>query len=237
MRTTRHLQDSGARVRRSRLLVLGVAALTVLACGGDDDEDGPSIVEDARGADESGDSGDAWSDADLERLIGIEVDGFSNDGGAVSDFGNATVSYLEESPDGPVALRASVTLSPCDAFICFDLAAEPDDQQLEGIRSTLSRVHLDNPDLVEDIGATELAGRDALAFYFRSFVGDDTGTATVNSYTAVVHDGANVLRIQVTPDLGFEGAQSADELADQMDADRGAELAELVLEAFDPELS
>ena len=220
--------------------VLAFGALVLGACGddGDDSADpgGGDSVEPSDGGGEA--TGTAWTDADLERLVTVEVDGYTLQNANVSEFGNATVQYLEDVPAGPVALSALVTFQACDPFICTDLSAEIDEVGRTNARSLLPTVHIDNPDLVEEIGPVELAGRTVLAIYFRSFVDGDDGQATANSYRAVTHDGANLITVQVTPDFVSAGglADSAEDLEQQMDADAGAAVAADVLTGLSAEL-
>ncbi|MEQ8842331.1 MAG: hypothetical protein RIB98_15205 [Acidimicrobiales bacterium] len=222
------------------MIVLGGFALG--ACGGDDDTgDAASTgdgVEPAGDGETSDGAGAAWTDADLERLVTLEVDGYTLQNGSVSEFGNATVQYLEDAPAGPVALSAFVTFQACDPFSCSDLSAEIDEQRRENARSLLPRIHIDNPDLVEEIGPVELAGRTVLAIYFRSFVDQDDGQATANSYRAITHDGTNLITVQVSPDFMSAGglADSAAELEEQMDADAGAAAAADILAGLSVEL-
>lgn len=217
--------------------MLAVGSLVLGACGDDGDDTGDPTAPAV-----DGDGGDAagtpWTDADFERLVTIEVDGYSLESANVSEFGNATVQYLEETPSGPVALSALVTLQDCDPFICTDLSAELDEQQRANTRSLLPTIHIDNPDLVEEIGPTELAGRTVLAIYFRSFVDQDDGQATALSYRAITHDGTNLITVQVSPDFMSAGglADSAAELEERMDAAAGAAVAADIIRAFSAEL-
>lgn len=179
----------------------------------------------------------AWTDVDLERLVAIEVEGYTLQNPTVTEFGNARVEYVEDDPAGPVALSAWVTFQDCDPFICSNLSSEPDEEERANIRSLLPRIHIDNPDLVEEIGPDELAGRTVLAAYFRSFVDQDDGQATANLYQAVAHDGANIISINVSPSFGPEGlADNAEELEERMGADDGAAVAADILAAFSSEL-
>ena len=219
--------------------MLAVGAFVLGACGGDDDTaDSGDTSEPSGGGDDSDATGAAWTDADLERLVTIEVDGYTLQNPNVSEFGNATVQYLEDVPAGPVALSALVTFQACDPFICTDLSAEIDEQRRANARSLLPSLHIDNPDLVEEIGPTELAGRTALAIYFRSFVDQGDGQATANSYRAITHDDTNLITVQVTPDFLSAGglADSEDELEERMDAEAGAAVATDVLTALSSEL-
>jgi len=221
------------------VVVFTLGSLALSACGGDEDtaETGDT-VEPAGGDDGSDAPGTAWTDIDFERLVTIEVDGYSIESARVSEFGNATVQHLESAPAGPVALSALVTFQPCDPFVCSDLSAEIDEQRRENIRSLLPRLHIDNPDLVEEIGPIELAGRTVLAIYFRSFVDQDDGQATALSYRAITHDGTNLITVQVSPDFMSAGglAASAEELEERMDVDAGAAVAADVLTALSSEL-
>ncbi|MEZ5247150.1 MAG: hypothetical protein R2707_18835 [Acidimicrobiales bacterium] len=216
--------------------MLAVGGFALGACG--DDGDTIDTGEPAGESDGSDAGGTAWTDVDLERLVTLEVDGYTLQNPNVSEFGNATVQYLEDVPAGPVALSALVTFQACDPFSCTDLNAEIDEQRRENARSLLPRLHIDNPDLVEEIGPVELAGRTVLAIYFRSFVDQDDGQATANSYRAITHDGTNLITVMVTPDFMSAGglADSAEELEQRMDADAGAAVAADVLTALSAEL-
>ncbi len=218
--------------------MLVVGAVTLGACGDDGDAAGPGDTGDT--SDPTGDAatGTPWTDADLERLVMLEVDGYTLENGNVSEFGNATAQYLEDAPAGPVALSALVTFQACDPFICTDLSAEIDEQRRENTRSLLPSIHIENPDLVEEIGPTELAGRTVLAIYFRSFVEQDDGQATALSYRAITHDGTNLVTVQVSPDFMSAGglADSAEELEQRMDAAAGAAVAADILTALSSEL-
>ena len=219
--------------------MLVVAAITLGACGDDGGGDsvGPGDTGDSTGPTGDDATGTPWTDADFERLVAIEIDGYTLENPNVTEFGNATVSYLEEAPTGPVALSAFVTYQACDPFSCSDLSAEIDEQRRENARSLLPSLHIDNPDLVEEIGPVELAGRTALVIYFRSFVDQDDGQATANSYRAITHDGTNLVTVLVTPDFGSGGlADSAAELEERMDADAGAAVAAEILGALSAEL-
>lgn len=216
--------------------IVAVGAFALGACGGDDGGSSGGTVEPTDGGD-TDTAGAAWTDADLERLVAIEIDGYTLENPNVSEFGNATVKYLEDTPSGPVALSALVTFQACDPFVCSDLSAEIDEQRRENARSLLSLVHIENPDLVEEIGPVELAGRTALVIYFRSFVDDGGSKSTTNSYRAFTHDGANLITVQVGPDFASGGlADSAEELEERMDAASGAAVAEDILTAFSAEL-
>ena len=213
--------------------LLAVGGFALGACGDDD------TVEPGEPTDGGEDAaGAAWTDADLERLVTLEIDGYTIESANVSEFGNATVQYLEDAPAGPVALSALVTFQACDPFICTDLSAEIDEQRRENARSLLPSIHIENPDLVEEIGPTELAGRTVLAIYFRSFVDQDDGQATALSYRAITHDGTNLITVQVTPDFASAGglADSAEELEERMDGDAGAAVADDILTGLSAEL-
>jgi hypothetical protein len=216
--------------------MLAVGAFVLGACG--DDGDTVDTGEPTNGSDDSNVAGTAWTDADLERLVTLEVDGYTLENPNVSEFGNATVQYIEDVPAGPVALSAFVTFQACDPFSCTDLSAEIDEQRRANARSLLPSLHIENPDLVEEIGPTELAGRTVLAIYFRSFVDQDDGQATANSYRAITHDGNNLITVQVTPDFISAGglADSAAELEERMDAESGAAVAADILTALSSEL-
>ncbi|MEM9464088.1 MAG: hypothetical protein AAGA90_01880 [Actinomycetota bacterium] len=217
-----------------RLAALAALAVALVACGGDsDDPDTDAAVEAV-----DGEATTAWTDVDLERLVTIEIDGYTITNTNVSEFGNATVQYLEDSPSTTVALAGLVTFQACDPFLCTDLSAELDDQGRENARSLLPRVHIDNPDLVEELGPVELAGRQAFAIYFRSYVSDDDGQSTALSYRATTHDGANLITVQVSPDFASAGglADSAEELAARMAPDDGAAVAESILAVLAGEL-
>lgn len=218
--------------------VLAAAGLTLGACGDDGGSDGSGDTIDAPADDGDDAAGEPWTDADLERLVTLEIDGYSLEGANVSEFGNATVQYVETVPAGPVALSALVTFQACDPFICTDLSAEVDEQRRRNARSLLPSIHIENPDLVEEIGPVELAGRTAFVIYFRSFVAQDDGEATANSYRAVAHDGSNLISVQVNPDVASAGgpADTEAELEEQMDAVAGAVVAADILRAFSPEL-
>ena len=234
-------QQNLGRIRRAAALItLGVA---VAACGGGDSEDADGATPDVAnsGIDDTAGSesaGEAWTEADFERLIALEVDGYTITSGNVSEFGNATVQYLEDTPSTTVALAALVTFQACDPFVCSDLTAELDDQARENVRSLLPRIHIDNPDLVEEVGPTQIAGRPALGIYFRSYVAQDDGQATALSYRAITHDGANLITVLVNPDFASAGglADSAEELAARMSSADGAAVAEDVLAALAGEL-
>jgi hypothetical protein len=216
------------------LFVAILALLAVGACGGDASSPGGSSGDGDGGQDASG---AAWTDGDFERLVAIEVAGYTLQNPTVTEFGNARVEHVEENPAGPVALSARVTFQDCDPFICFDLASEPGERQRSNIRSLLPLIHIDNPDLVEEIGSDELAGRTVLAAYFRSFVDRDNGHSTANVYQAIAHDGANLIAINVSPSFGPAGlADTAEELAEWMSADDGAAVAADILTAFSTEL-
>jgi len=218
--------------------MLAIGGFVLGACGDDDTADTTDTVEPAGNGDDPDPAGAAWTDADLERLVTLEVDGYTLENGNVSEFGNATAQYLEDAPAGPVALSALVTFQACDPFICTALSAEIDEQRRENTRSLLPRIHIDNPDLVEEIGPTELAGRTVLAIYFRSFVDQDDGQATALSYRAITHDGTNLVTVQVSPDFMSAGglADSAEELEERMDAAAGAAVAADILTALSAEL-
>lgn len=223
--------------------MLAAAGLVLGACGDDDSagfDDPASTIDGGDGGDGGGGdaTGTPWTDADLERLVTIEVDGYTLESANVSEFGTATVQYLEETPVGPVALSALVTLQDCDPFTCTDLSAQIDEQRRTNARSLLPTIHIENPDLVEEIGPAELAGRTALVIYFRSFVTQDDGQATALSYRALTHDGANLITVHVSPDFASAGglADSAAELEERMDAEAGAAVAADVISAFSAEL-
>lgn len=218
--------------------MVAIGGLALGACGGDDstaDTDG--TVEPTGDGGDADATGTAWTDADLERLVAIEIDGYTLENGNVSEFGNATVKHIEDTPAGPVALSALVTFQACDPFVCTDLSAEIDEQRRENARSLLATVHIENPDLIEEIGPVELAGRTALVIYFRSFVDDGGSRATTNSYRAITHDGTNLITVQVSPDFASGGlADSAEELEERMDAAAGAAVATDMLTALSAEL-
>jgi len=228
-------------------VMFAVGTIALGACGDDSDTgdagDNPDTVEPLEDGEGSGDqndaSGEAWTDADLERLVAMEVDGYTIQSSNVSEFGNATVQYVQDAPAGPVALSALVTFQACDPFVCTDLSAEMDEQQRANARSLLPSIHIENPDLVEEIGPTELAGRTVLAIYFRSFVDQDNGQATSNSYRAITHDGTNLVNVQVSPDFDSAGglADTAEELEEWMVAEDGAGVADEILTALSSELS
>ena len=223
----------------ARAAVLLTLALLGAACGGGDDSDDTSGVAAPEGGDEADSGGTAWTDADFERLITVTVDGYTITNANVSEFGNATVQYLEDAPSTTTALSALVTFQACDLFLCGDLAAELDDEQRANLRTLLPAIHIENPDLVEEIGPVELAGRTALGIYFRSYVAQDDGQATALSYRATTHDGTNLIAVQVTPDFASAGglADSAEELAARMAPADGAAVAADVLAAFADELN
>lgn len=222
--------------------IFAVVVLLAVACGGgggdsSDGGDSSSATGSAGGNGDVGPSGAAWTDVDLERLVATEIDGYTIRTANVTDFGNATVQYIENDPAGPVALSAFVTFQDCDPFVCTDLLSELDEEARSNIRSALPRIHLDNPDLVEEIGWDELAGRPVLTAYFRSFVDQPDGQATAHRYQAVTHDGANLISISVSPDFGPDGlADSAAEMEERMDSADGAAVAEDILAAFSSEL-
>ncbi|MEQ8717907.1 MAG: hypothetical protein RIE08_09885 [Acidimicrobiales bacterium] len=221
-------------------VALFVAILALLVAGACSDDGGgrDGSSEGASGESTGQDtSGEAWTDVDFERLVGIEVEGYTLQNPTVTEFGNARVEYVEENPAGPVALSARVTFQDCDPFICFDLASEPGEGQRSNIRSLLPLIHIDNPDLVEEIGSDELAGRTVLAAYFRSFVDRDNGHSTANVYQAIAHDGTNIISINVSPSFGPAGlADTAEELEEWMGADEGAAVATDILTAFSTQL-
>lgn len=217
------------------MLVVGAFALG--ACGDDGGDTGSSDAGDTTEPTGDDATGTPWTDTDFERLVTLEIDGYTLESSNVSEFGNATVEYLEDTPAGPVPLSALVTYQACDPFICSDLSAEIDEQRRENARSLLPSLHIENPDLVEEIGPVELAGRTALVIYFRSFVDQDDGRATANSYRAITHDGTNLITVLVTPDFASGGsADSAAELEEHMDADAGEAVAAEILGALSAEL-
>ena len=233
------------------LLALLVTLLVVLAsCGGDSDDDADASTNGADAAatdlddDSSGDSGDGgdadgeWTDADFERLVTTTVDGYTLDSSSVSEYGNATVQYTQQGADGDDPLTAVVTFTNCDPFTCVDLGAELTEEQRTNMRSVLAPVHIDNPDLVEEVSAEQVDGRPALVAYYRSFVEDGGSTATANTYRMTTHDDLHLIAITVTPDLsaGVQ-ADSAEELEQQMTADDAAAVAADILDAFSNELS
>lgn len=226
----------------TRLLVVIAASTLALAACGDDDGGGSTAPSDGGEVDAgSGDgeaAGEAWTDEDFERLVAIEIDGYSLENGDVSEYGNASATYLEENPSGPVALSALVTYTDCDPFNCTDLSVELDEERRANIRSLLPSLHIENPELVEEVGPVELAGRTVLAIYFRSFVEQDDGSATALSYRAITHDGTNLVTVQVSPDFYSAGglADSAEELAARMGPAEGAAVAEDILTALSSEL-
>ncbi len=233
--------------RLTRLTALAVASVLVFAaCGGDSDDTDAGAGADTGIADDTDSVGSEpeasgraeWTDADFERLVALPIDGYTLESGEVSEFGNATSRYLENVPSTTVTLGALVTFDTCDPFLCTDLAAELDEQARENLRSLLPTVHIENPDLVEEVGPTELAGRTVLGIYFRSYVGRDDGQSTALSYRAITHDGTNLITVQVGPDFMAAGglADSAEELAERMSPAEGAAVAEDILTALSAEL-
>lgn len=245
--------------------LLATLGLALGACGGDSGDsdtsgDAVSDTEDGVGVDEPADSdadeetggdaanegeqGDAtapWTDADLESLITTEIAGYEAIDPRV-EFESGRVSYLETDPPGPVALEASVVLADCDPFICFDLDAEITDGQMESILSTLSRVHIDNPDRVTVVQNEELApGATAFTTFFLSYVSEDGSKSSAHRFSAVHHDGTNHVLIQVqVPSAGFdsfEGIETAADLEAQMDRERALAVASDVFDAFADEFS
>ena len=226
----------------TRRAAIVLAALLVLgACGGgDDDVAGDAGDDDDAGAtaETGADNGRTpWNDADFERLIATEIDGYTVTNTRISEFGNATVAYLENEPSTTTNLSALVTFQDCDPFVCGDFAAEVDAERRENALSLLPRIHIDNPDLVEEMGPVVLAGQQALGIYFRSFVEDD-GPSTALTYRAFTHDGVNLLTVQVSPDFFSAGglADTPEELAARMSPAAAEAVAEEIIAAFAAEL-
>lgn len=225
-----------------RLSAVALAGALLLAGCGDDDSSSDSGAGTGTGADAttttaaaSGSAdGSAWDRAALERVAGTEVEGLTAGEPNVTD-SQATVTHAG-TVDG-VEVEAVVTLTPCDPFLCRDLSADLTAEEVDNVKSVLSRIHLDNPDLVFEHGNVDVSGDTAFFTYARSFVDDDGSRAWVNTYRILRHDGTNAVAVQVTPPLGgFGGPETAEELEASLPRDVAERVALDVAGAYDAEL-
>ena len=177
---------------------------------------------------------DSWTHDDLTELADIDVPGYENE---ATDLKGTTLTRIfasDANPEG-VTLTAKVRLSPCDPGACWDLAREPDEQRLAGLRSLLLSVHRNNPDLVFEYEPDELIGDfKAFTLYWRSFVPGKDVSAT--GYLAVYHDGLNRIEVTVSPE---DAPTPVDDkaLAEQMPKEWAREVAADVFAAFADEFN
>jgi hypothetical protein len=146
--------------------------------------------------------------------------------------GGANVSVNYEPVEGGTGLSALVTLSPCDPFVCWDLDAEVTAEHEANLKSNLSRIHIDNPNLVFEYGTIQIAsGYEAFYVYSRSFVAEGGSTSTTNSYRLLYHDGTNLISLEVSPEFG-PLPESEDALEMEMDQAKGEMAARGFFAAF-----
>lgn len=209
--------------------VVLAAGATGVACGGDDDDpgEGPAVGDTATIVAER----DPLSEDDLENLGTTEVPGYTR-GEPRVNFGNLTVSYASDDPE---AAGGSVTITPCDPFICWDLRGQVSEEQEDNLLSLLPSIHIENPDLIFEYGTVVLEdGKEGFFVYTRSYVEEGTSKATSNSYRVFYHDGANHITLFVNPP-GSLSAENAEALAAQMDQAGGEAVAKEIFAAFAPQ--
>lgn len=172
--------------------------------------------------------------ADLARLSQTTIPGYT----AVRQVPSATAVlavYESATVANGARLVATVTISPCDPFICPNLDAATFKGKEPELKKVLPEVHINNPALLFTIGNVELApGYRGFFTYARSFVRDGGTTATANRYSVQYHDGTNQLAILLG--VKFEGPfpGSEPEMQRQLDQLSAESAARAVFAAFQP---
>lgn len=146
---------------------------------------------------------------------------------------SATVTFTGPPTGEDAELSALVNLSDCDPFICNDF--DPNnltEQEVDNLKSSLSRNAIENPDLIFEFGEVELApGQTGFFTYARSLIIDGPSKSAANRYTASFNDGTNSFTVLVTA-RGAGVPDTEEALAAELDQAKGEAEAKKVFAGF-----
>ena len=191
-------------------------ALISFGCGGGgDDDDGGDGSGDV---DKNSSSKATPTTEQLEAIVNTAIPGFTAVEPRTTPFG-ATVTYISDAKTaGDAQVAALVSVAVCDPFICAtqdkDAYSSPEAQR--NLKSTLSKSHIENPDLQWEFGEVELAASvTGLYTYALSYLEskDSSGGTTrlsADAYRVWYHDG----RVFISMDVFSRGGPSARSVAD-----------------------
>lgn len=226
----------------SGLLVL--VALFSFACGGDDDDESADVA----GSTSSPAKNDKDSSAkatptseELEKIVHVEVPGFTALDPRTTPLGATVVYRSDATTAGDANVQVLVTVAACDPFICSkldpNLYSSPEAQR--NLKSNLSTVHIENPNLKWDFGQVDLSpSAKGLYTYALSYVeskdsSGGTSRASANGYHAWYNDGRTYISLEVFA-RGGDSPRSVAEVEGGMSKAEAEKAASDVFAALEP---
>lgn len=211
---------------------LAVIAFAACGGGGDPEPAASAPASTATNAAPAATVATKFTLAGLEALAATDVPGYTRVR-QVAAATNATITYESGTVASGARITATVSISPCDPFICPNLDAANFKGREAELKKVLPSAHIDNPSLVFVTGNVDLAAGYAGFFtYARSFLKEPSTTLTANRYQVQYHDGVNQLSILLG--VKFEGPfpQSEAEMQRQMDQSTAEAAARAIFAPF-----
>lgn len=222
---------------------LVLAALLSFACGGGDDQE-PADAADSSSSPAQGKDSNAKATPtteELEKIVNVEVPGFTALDPKATPFGATVVYRSEAKTAGEANVQVLVSVAACDPFICSkldpDVYSSPEAQR--NLKSSLSTVHIENPDLQWDFGQVDLSpSAKGLYTYALSYVeskdsSGGTSRASANGYHAWYNDGRTYVSLEVFA-RGGSSPRSIAEVEGEMSRAEAEKAANDIFAALEP---
>ncbi len=223
--------------RLALLLVVGLSVGLSAACSGGKQDEGSgnsrrTAVE--RGRSEGKGGGAAIDEARARELSSIDVPGFTR----TSSRATKTMALPSYEADTAAASgkRAHVDVMAQACVACLPMDVDKW-RANDNLKSSLPKIHKENPNLVWEVAEIEAGGIEAISIYKLSFASTDDGKSRGAAHGVRVHynNGVNQLMLTVSA-RGGSMASSAEELAAQFSKEEFMAVAKKFLAAFGPRI-
>ena len=223
--------------RSTLLLIAGLAVSLPVACSGEKTKAGGERSSGARQkgpTDRGGDAVAAIDEVRAKELASIDVPEFTR----TSSRATKTMALPSYQADAAFASgkRAHVDVMAQACVACMPMDVDKW-RANENLKSSLPKIHKENPNLVWEVEEIEAGGIEAISIYKLSFASTDEGRSRGAAHGVRVHynNGVNQLMLTVSA-RGGRLANSAEELAAQFSKEEFMAVAKKFLAVFGPRI-